>query len=86
MENAAPRRWWRSATPPARADAGHSLNITIPAQASKGTWKLSVSIFEKPAAGVGAIASRQLDLSFVERAIIPIRLVRLRYRKRRVQL
>src|SRR5713101_945304 len=42
-------------SPPARENAGQSLNIIIPAQASSGRWKLSLSVFEKPAVGVGQV-------------------------------
>jgi hypothetical protein len=66
-------------SPPSRENELHSLNIEIPPTQSRGQWKLMLSIFEKASAGVAQVASRQVDLGFVERALVPIRLVRLRY-------
>jgi hypothetical protein len=68
-------------SPPSRESEAHSLNIDIPAAQSNGQWKLLLSIFERPGAGVLQVASRQVDLQFVERALVPVRLVRLRYRR-----
>ena len=67
-------------SPPARENAGESLNIIIPPQAP-GRWKLSLSVFEKPAVGVGQVATWLVELPFVERALLPVRLVRFHYRR-----
>ena len=66
-------------SPPAREDAAQSLNLLIPPADARGTWRLSVSIFEKTTPGVGQVAARAIDLGFVERALVPIRLVRMHY-------
>lgn len=66
-------------SPPSRENEFHSLNIEVPPTQSLGQWKLMVNIFEKANPGVSQVASRQVELQFAERALVPIRLVRLRY-------
>jgi hypothetical protein len=66
-------------SPPSRENELHSLNIEIPLTQSRGQWKLMLTIFEKGNAGVSQVASTQVELRFAERALVPIRLVRLRY-------
>ena len=66
-------------SPPSRESELHSLNIEIPPAQSQGRWKLMLSIFEKANPGVSQAVSRQVELQFAERALVPIRLVRLRY-------
>ena len=51
-------------SPPERDQPGHSVNLLIPAQASRSLWKMDVSIFEKPATGVGQAAVKRVDLTF----------------------
>ena len=68
-------------SPPLRENEFHSLNIEIPAGQSHGQWKLMLSILEKGNPGVSQVASTQVELQFAERALLPIRLVRLRYRR-----
>jgi hypothetical protein len=70
------------ASPPAREDARQSVNLVIPAQASGRAWKLSVSIFEKLPTGVGQVAQKLVDLAFERRALVPLRLVRMHYKGR----
>jgi hypothetical protein len=67
--------------PPVREDPGQSINIIVPAEQSSGSWKLSLSIFEKPPAGVGQISTWLVDVSFDARALVPLRLVRFNYRR-----
>ena len=69
-------------SPPTRENVGHSLNLLLPAQASYGFWKLSVSVFEKPASGVGQVAVKSVQLQFDQRALVPVRLVRMHYKGR----
>ena len=59
-------------SPPSRENEFHSLNIEIPPTQSRGQWKLMLSIFEKGYAGVSQVASRQVELRFAERALVPI--------------
>jgi hypothetical protein len=66
-------------SPPSPENWFHSLNIEIPPSESYGNWKLMLCIFEKPSAGVSQVTSSQLEMEFIERALVPIRLVRLRY-------
>jgi hypothetical protein len=66
-------------SPPSRENELDSLNVEIPPTHSEGQWKLVLSIFEKGNPGVGQVASTQVELQFAERALLPIRLVRLRY-------
>ena len=69
-------------SPPSRENAGHSVNLLVPPQWTAGTWRMSVSIFEKPRTGLGRIAVATEELRFVERALVPIRLVRMHYKGR----
>jgi hypothetical protein len=69
-------------SPPKRDEPGHSVNLLIPAQASHGLWKMNVSIFEKPATGVGQAAVKRIDLTFEQRALVRIRVVRMHYKGR----
>lgn len=68
-------------SPPLRENELHSLNIEIPPAQSQGRWKMILSIIEKGSPGISQVASSQVELQFVERALLPIRLVRLHYRR-----
>lgn len=69
--------------PPTRGNSEHSVNLLVPPQEATGTWKLSVSLFEKLASGVGQFTQQVVDLQFVERARVAIRLVRIHYQGER---
>lgn len=64
---------------PLRTNAGHSLNILIPPQASVGQWRLGISVFDNNAGMPASIKSTMIDLNFVPRALVRMRLVRMRY-------
>lgn len=64
---------------PSRTNAGHSLNILIPPQASVGQWRLGISVFDNIVGMPASIKSTVIDLNFVPRALVRIRLVRMRY-------
>lgn len=64
---------------PSRINAGHSLNILIPPQASVGQWRLGISVVDNNVGMPASIKSTVIDLNFVPRALVRMRLVRMRY-------
>ncbi|HEY1347195.1 MAG TPA: hypothetical protein VGF54_19580 [Streptosporangiaceae bacterium] len=71
-----------SATPQ-RVNVGDSVNIVTSFPADPGTWQYNVFIWENlPGGGVGDLATISLQLEAHPRRTIPIRLVRINYRGR----
>ena len=64
--------------PPAKTSS-HSLNIEIPPTAVARSMEIDAQHLREGNPGVSQVASRQVELQFAERALLPIRLVRLRY-------
>ena len=64
---------------PLRTNAGHSLNILVPPQASVGQWRLGISVYDHNAGMAAGVLGVVIDLTFVPRALVRMRLVRMRY-------
>jgi hypothetical protein len=68
-------------SPPRREQAGDSINLLVPAALSAGQWKMNISLFELGVSGLANVASTQVELQFTERGLLPLRLVRLHYKR-----
>lgn len=71
-------------TPPDRSITNHTLNLLLPAGAAHGTVSVSITVWDSVPSGGGDTTS--VTITFQKTILIPVRLVRINYRGRGLNL